>query len=144
MHATLTMVVSSMLCNRLLNFPAILRLPFWLALQSPSQTAFHVPPCSPAADTAAALPHVQPKGTKAEMALCLLGVFGLKAATTIPVQLLCYVQLERSRRLAWDGPDAADVHNKVNTAIEQMLNADEEGWKHLKPTRVRGWGPWLW
>lgn len=78
---------------------------------------------------------LQPKGTKAEMALHLLGVFGLKAATTIPVQLLCYVQLERSQHLAWDGPDAAALHNKVNKAIDQMLIAD---WKDVGATWVRG------
>jgi len=81
--------------------------------------------------------HIQPKGTKAEMALRVLGVFGLKAATAVPVQLLRVVGLERSPRLAWDGPDASDLHERVNTAVSQLVGADKETWQHLMTARVR-------
>lgn len=70
------------------------------------------------------------------MALRILGEFGLKAATSMPVQLLRLVRLERARRLAWDGPEGWQLHDRVNTAIDRMIKADEEGWKHLKATRV--------
>lgn len=50
------------------------------------------------------------KGTKAEMAVELLGAFGLNAATTAPVMLLYYVKVERSRRVAWDGPGSDSLH----------------------------------
>jgi hypothetical protein len=66
---------------------------------------------------------MQAKGTKAEMAQRLLNVFGLKAATSVPVQLLRLVKLEKSRRPAWDGPDGAALHNNVNSAIDWFIEA---------------------
>lgn len=80
---------------------------------------------------------LQPKGTKAEMALRVLSVFGLKAATSAPVQLLRLVKMEKSRRLAWDGPDASSLHSRVNTAIDQFALTDEDSWKRVKFARVR-------
>jgi hypothetical protein len=71
------------------------------------------------------------------MALRVLGVFGLKAATSVPVQLLRLVKMEKSRRLAWDGPDASALHTRVNTAIDQFAAADEDSWKRVKFARVR-------
>jgi hypothetical protein len=80
---------------------------------------------------------MQAKGTKAEMAQPLLDVFGLKAATTVPVQLLRLVRLEKSTRLARDGPNGAALHGRVNSAIDRIIQADEDGWKHLRTQWLR-------
>jgi hypothetical protein len=71
------------------------------------------------------------------MAVELLGAFGLSTATTVPVQLLRAVKLERFKRLAWDGPTGWLLHDRVNIAIDQMMAADAATWGHLKATRVR-------
>lgn len=83
---------------------------------------------------------VQAKGTKAELAARLLEVFGLKAATSVPAQLLRVVWLERYRSiraLVWDGPAFSEtaafaVHNRINTALDQFIQADAATWGHLK------------
>ena len=80
--------------------------------------------------------HLQPTGNKAQLAARLLGAFGLKAATSMPVQLLRLVRLERSERLAWDGPDSSRLYSRVNTAMDQLTLCDWEAWKHLRVAKV--------
>jgi hypothetical protein len=58
------------------------------------------------------------------------------------VKLLYYVKVERSRRVAWDGPDSHSLHLRVNQAIDQMIEYDYDTWHHLSSTRVsEGDGP---
>lgn len=83
---------------------------------------------------------LQPKGTKAEMAQCLLDAFGLSAATTVPVKLLHAVKVERSKHVAWGGPRGDSLHWRVNRAIDQMVEYDWDTWAHLQDTRVRVMG----
>lgn len=80
---------------------------------------------------------LQPKGTKAEMALSVLEAFGLKAATTAPVRLLQVVGLERSPRLAWDGPDGRGLYNRMYSAIDKLVTADRAAWQDLADAAVR-------
>lgn len=78
---------------------------------------------------------LQISGSKAQVAACLLDVFALKAATAMPARLLQVVALERgfkqARYLAWDGPNAVDVHNRVNTALSQLARAGQQPWPSL-------------
>lgn len=73
---------------------------------------------------------LQTSGSKARVAARLLDAFGLKAATSVPARLLQVVALERgfkhARYLAWDGPNAVDVHNRVNTALRQFAMAGQQ------------------
>jgi hypothetical protein len=62
----------------------------------------------------------------------------------VPAQLLRVVRVERHRSvraLAWDGPDAAAAatHDRINTALDQFIQADAATWGHLKRAeRVSG------
>lgn len=75
---------------------------------------------------------LQTSGSKAQVAARLLDAFGLKAATSMPARLLQVVKLERgfkhARYLAWDGPNAVDVHRRVNVALSQMARAGQQPW----------------
>lgn len=70
---------------------------------------------------AAAAPHIQVTGTKAELMLRVLGAFKLSGPTTAPAALLRALGIERQAwLLLWDGPNAVNECGKVQQAITQL------------------------